>query len=279
MVNFPTSLDALNNPTATTNRDDVGYEHHTQHANVNDICELLEAKLGIGSSTPVAGSVMRGSATGTSLWDTKLLLGAGSVSAPTFSYDGDPNTGEYNVSADILGVAAGGELVAQFKRTSAGLLGVRIGSGTFSETIGGDGDLFVKRGLNLGTAASAASGSLRASAGGYFSSITDYGLIQSQCAIANTGTLQALNSTSPIGLLFVTNGFDGQGAVFVMAGANAVTMIAGVAGTYTHTVGTANRANVYRDGGTGKVTIQNNLGSTVTFYCWAMTNSTAGGFQ
>lgn len=134
-------------------------------------------------------------------------------------------------------------------------------------------------GLNLGTASGAGTGEHRGSAGAYLNNITAYGLIQSSCAISNGLTLQALNSVSPIGLLFVTNDYDGQGGVFIMAGGNPVTFVAGVSSTYTHTSGTGSRANVYRDGGTGKVTIQNNLGTTVTFYCLAFTNSTAGGPQ
>lgn len=47
-TNFPTSLDALTNPTAT---DDVSVvSHSAQHANANDAIEAIQAKLGIDGS-------------------------------------------------------------------------------------------------------------------------------------------------------------------------------------------------------------------------------------
>jgi len=44
-----------------------------------------------------------------------ILLAAGSVSAPAYAYAGDPDTGVFNVSADILGFGAGGVQIAQAK--------------------------------------------------------------------------------------------------------------------------------------------------------------------
>lgn len=49
-INFPTSLDALGNPSDNTLMNDVTYNHATQHANANDAIEALEAKVGINSS-------------------------------------------------------------------------------------------------------------------------------------------------------------------------------------------------------------------------------------
>ena len=48
-VNFPTSLDTLTNPTATDYLNSPS--HSQQHADANDICEALEAKVGIDSSS------------------------------------------------------------------------------------------------------------------------------------------------------------------------------------------------------------------------------------
>lgn len=42
MVNFPGSLDSLSNPTPSTRLTDSGFEHSTQHSNLNDIAELTE---------------------------------------------------------------------------------------------------------------------------------------------------------------------------------------------------------------------------------------------
>jgi hypothetical protein len=67
-INFPASLDSFANPTAGSYEDDTGLEHHTQHANANDAAEALEAKLGIGASTPAANTILGGNGTGTSGW-------------------------------------------------------------------------------------------------------------------------------------------------------------------------------------------------------------------
>jgi hypothetical protein len=50
MVNFPTSLDSLTNPVAGDALNSVTVPHATQHANLNDAVEALEAKVGIDGS-------------------------------------------------------------------------------------------------------------------------------------------------------------------------------------------------------------------------------------
>lgn len=47
---FPTSLDIINDPTATTNLGDTGFEHDIQHDFANDAIRALEAKVGIDGS-------------------------------------------------------------------------------------------------------------------------------------------------------------------------------------------------------------------------------------
>ena len=47
-ISFPTSLDALTNPTSTNGQDSPS--HSTQHSNANDAIEALEAKVGVDSS-------------------------------------------------------------------------------------------------------------------------------------------------------------------------------------------------------------------------------------
>lgn len=71
MANFPTSLDSLSNPAA----DDTlaAVPHHTQHGTANDILEALEAKVGIGSTTPTLGTHLVGTATGSSAWRSGLV--------------------------------------------------------------------------------------------------------------------------------------------------------------------------------------------------------------
>jgi hypothetical protein len=87
-ANYPGSADVLANPTNLTNRDDVGFELHGVIARIQDILEALEAKVGIGSSTPGAtAAVLRRTATGASAWG---LLATGDVTAGAISQD-DPS--------------------------------------------------------------------------------------------------------------------------------------------------------------------------------------------
>lgn len=62
-INFPTSLDSLTNPTSS---DKVGVlTHSTQHANLNDIAEALEAKVGVdGSAVTTSHDYKLGEVTG-----------------------------------------------------------------------------------------------------------------------------------------------------------------------------------------------------------------------
>jgi hypothetical protein len=63
-INYPTSLDTLTNPTSSDPLNSPA--HATQHANENDIAEVLEAKVGIGAS-PAASAT-----TGTVLTKTAV---------------------------------------------------------------------------------------------------------------------------------------------------------------------------------------------------------------
>lgn len=82
MVNFPSSLDSLANPTSTTYTDDSGFQLDVVISNLNDIAEALEAKMGIGATTPDAQYKMLGAtAAGTSAWGYYGMRLLGSVSA------------------------------------------------------------------------------------------------------------------------------------------------------------------------------------------------------
>lgn len=65
---YPSSLDSLSNPTATTNRDDAGFELDAVIARIQDILEALEAKVGIGASLPTAAGVLHQTAPGVTAW-------------------------------------------------------------------------------------------------------------------------------------------------------------------------------------------------------------------
>lgn len=49
-ITFPTSLDSLTNPTASDKLNSVSVPHATQHSDINDAVEALEAKVGINDS-------------------------------------------------------------------------------------------------------------------------------------------------------------------------------------------------------------------------------------
>ena len=75
MPNFPTSLDTLSNPTSTTLRNDPGFELDVVISTLNDIAEALEAKLGIGASTPTtAGDVAYVTGSGASAWGPRAAV-------------------------------------------------------------------------------------------------------------------------------------------------------------------------------------------------------------
>jgi len=52
--NFPTSLDAFTNPSSTDAMDSVSVPHATQHSDLNDAVEALQAKVGADSSGVVS---------------------------------------------------------------------------------------------------------------------------------------------------------------------------------------------------------------------------------
>ena len=84
-INFPTSLDSLTNPTSTDLMENAtaALDHATQHANINDAVEALEAKVGIDGSavttshdyklSGVTGSDKAVSKTGTETLTNKTL--------------------------------------------------------------------------------------------------------------------------------------------------------------------------------------------------------------
>jgi len=83
-INYPTSLDTLTNPTATDQVATV--DHASQHSELNDIAEALQAKVGINASTPTDNKVLRGTGTGASDWgqiDTGDIAAANLTGADT----------------------------------------------------------------------------------------------------------------------------------------------------------------------------------------------------
>ena len=92
--NFPTSLDTASeqpSPGSTTDLDAAGFEHDVVHANHSTALIAVETKVGVGSSTPVADSVLAGSAAGVSGWDTAPSLAGLVVDTSTLVVDAANN--------------------------------------------------------------------------------------------------------------------------------------------------------------------------------------------
>lgn len=68
MANYPTSLDSMTNPSSSTFTDDSGFELDVLIARLQDVAEALEAKVGVGASTPSSGTVLRGTGSGSSAY-------------------------------------------------------------------------------------------------------------------------------------------------------------------------------------------------------------------
>ena len=50
-INYPTSLDTFTNPGASDLMNSTGVPHATQHSDINDAVEAIQAKVGVNSST------------------------------------------------------------------------------------------------------------------------------------------------------------------------------------------------------------------------------------
>ncbi len=69
-TNFPGSLDSY----STKNSGDTITEGHVN--DIQDAVEAIEAKIGIGASTPTVGLMLQGTGTGSSNWANLTFLGA-----------------------------------------------------------------------------------------------------------------------------------------------------------------------------------------------------------
>lgn len=89
-TNYPGSLDTGTeqpSPLSTTEMDDAGFEHDVVHTNHSGAIIALETKVGTGSSTAVADSVLAGTGAGTSSWTTAPSLAGLTVDTNTLHVD------------------------------------------------------------------------------------------------------------------------------------------------------------------------------------------------
>lgn len=126
MINFPTSLDSLPNPTGVDLLENatLGLDHDQQHSNANDAIEALEAKVGINSSAVTTShdyklSAVTGSAKAlTSGTSTQSVTGLTLVS-PTLSLTSD-------ATGDIYYRNSGGALTRLPIGTTGQILDVSV---------------------------------------------------------------------------------------------------------------------------------------------------------
>ena len=142
-TNYPGSLDTSSeqpSPLSTTEMDDAGFEHDVVHTNHSGAIIALETKVGTGSSTAVADSVLAGTGSGTSAWSTSPTL-SGHVTAESGGADGGIVIGQA-FSSSYVGVRTAG-----MAETSTEYNLITNGTHTFLSA-GTDGDVYIRGGGN-----------------------------------------------------------------------------------------------------------------------------------
>ena len=93
--------------------------HKTNIDELLAIFGTLSDQSGLPNALGGAGSVLGVNDGGTvPAWNTVLHLGNGTAAAPTYSFLGDPDTGVYRSSADLLGFATGGAVRLEISNAS-----------------------------------------------------------------------------------------------------------------------------------------------------------------
>ena len=94
-TNFPTSLDSLTNPTGSDTMN--GVSHSSQHANLNDAVEALQAKVGInGSAVTTSHDYKLAALSSTSdVEHNSMAVGDGTSTAPSHTFKNNAEIGAY----------------------------------------------------------------------------------------------------------------------------------------------------------------------------------------
>lgn len=122
-TNFPTSLDNFTNPTSTDAMNSVTVPHATQHANLNDAVEALEAKVGVNSSA-VASSL-----------DYRVgVLEANELPETIINAKGDLIVGSADDTAVRLAVGTNGHALVADSVQTTGIKWAAVGDVTLTGT-------------------------------------------------------------------------------------------------------------------------------------------------
>jgi hypothetical protein len=132
-TNFPTSLDTFTNPTSSDAMNSVTVPHATQHANLNDAVEALEAKVGVDGSAVVTSleyrvTVLENAEIPDTIIDAKgdLIVGSAADTATRLAIGSDG----YVLTANS-GTATGLEWVASSGGPSGDDANLILGFGCF----------------------------------------------------------------------------------------------------------------------------------------------------
>lgn len=128
-INFPNSLDTFPNPAGTTLLADGTALHNVAHSDTGDAIEALEAKIGLGSGTPVLNTVLKGTGNGTSTWGTisGVYVTVGTANADYIT-DGTADDVQIQQAIDAVNTAGGGVVLIKAGDYNLGLNNVDHGS-------------------------------------------------------------------------------------------------------------------------------------------------------
>jgi hypothetical protein len=140
--NYPTSLDSLANPTPTTLRNDPGFSLAGQIATLNDIVEAIQAKLGIGASTPgAAAGLLRRTAAGASAWGRAVDAdvadaGTANIAINKLAHVGTGNVlrsdGTQNVAGKVIGADIAPNTIVGGNIAATTIVGGNLVAGTIT---------------------------------------------------------------------------------------------------------------------------------------------------
>jgi len=133
-INYPTSLDTFTNPTSSDAMNSVTVPHATQHSDLNDAVEALEAKVGVN-----------GSAVATSLEYRVTTLENAEIPDTIIDAKGDLIVGSADNVATRLGVGTNGYVLSANSSTGTGLEWIA----TTSAATGDDANLILGYGCFL----------------------------------------------------------------------------------------------------------------------------------